>query len=130
MLISATRAITSMAVNPIVPWYLAVGTADSSVTIFDRRRLSVGGKDRGLEGVKNASVCSLTVPELESSERFYRITSLNYSGDGKQILASYSSDYLYLFDTEVGLICNLSNLLIGWGSNRLVFCRMRVRGSR
>ena len=29
-----------------------------------------------------------------------RVTSLRYSQDGKEVLASYSSDYLYLFDTE------------------------------
>lgn len=50
VLISASRAITSMAVNPLVPWYLAVGTADSAVSIFDRRKLSVGGKEKGVEG--------------------------------------------------------------------------------
>jgi len=42
-----------MAVDPLVPWYLALGVGDSSVKIFDRRRLSVGQKadPSGLEGI-------------------------------------------------------------------------------
>jgi hypothetical protein len=123
-----------MAVNPLVPWYLALGVGDSSVKIFDRRRLSVGKKADaasmdGTYGTVELTylnfVCSilnvlnrkllnfmilvqadcqlrqLTVPALESSDRYFRITSLTYSGNGTQILASYSSDHVYLFDLQV-----------------------------
>lgn len=41
----------------------------------------------------------------------HRVTSLRYSQDGREVLASYSSDYLYLFDTEVSC-CFLYSLHI------------------
>lgn len=50
VMVSATRAVTSMAVNPLVPWYLAVGTADSSVRIYDRRMLVIGSRAACSEG--------------------------------------------------------------------------------
>ncbi|KAL3189337.1 hypothetical protein MRX96_002654 [Rhipicephalus microplus] len=44
----------------------------------------------------DAMTSRLTVPEFEG--RSHRITSLTYSADGQEILVSYSSDYVYLFD--------------------------------
>ncbi|XP_021359430.1 collagen alpha-2(I) chain-like isoform X2 [Mizuhopecten yessoensis] len=40
-------------------------------------------------------MCRFTAPSL--SGRSYRITSLNYSPDGEDVLVSYSSEYIYLF---------------------------------
>lgn len=39
-----------------------------------------------------------TVPDFPQSRR---ITSLCYSADGREMLVSYSSDYIYLFDIKV-----------------------------
>lgn len=46
ILISCQRAITALAVSPTASYQLAVGCADSTVRIYDRRYLSVtpGGK--------------------------------------------------------------------------------------
>ena len=38
-MIKCRRAVTAMAVNPLVPWQLAVGCSDSGVRIYDRRML-------------------------------------------------------------------------------------------
>ena len=39
VMIKCRRAVTAMAVNPLVPWQLAVGCSDSGVRIYDRRML-------------------------------------------------------------------------------------------
>lgn len=39
--------------------------------------------------------CSFTVPHL--NHRSYRITSLSYSPDGRDMLANYSNEEVYLF---------------------------------
>ncbi|ENN75936.1 hypothetical protein YQE_07472, partial [Dendroctonus ponderosae] len=43
--------------------------------------------------------CTFMAPKF-GEERHYRITSLNYDSDGKDMLVSYSSDYLYLFNVQ------------------------------
>lgn len=42
--------------------------------------------------------CSFTVPHL--NHRSYRITSLAYSPDGRDMLASYSNEEVYLFSLD------------------------------
>jgi len=42
--------------------------------------------------------CSFTVPHL--NHRSYRITSLSYSPDGRDMLASYSNEEVYLFSLD------------------------------
>lgn len=39
ILIDCRRAVTSMAISPLDPFYLAAGCSDSSVRIYDRRML-------------------------------------------------------------------------------------------
>ncbi len=45
-------------------------------------------------------MASFTAPDLEN--RSHRITSLQYSSDGEELLVSYSSDLIYLFNMKVG----------------------------
>ena len=45
VMIRCAQAVTAMSFNPMLPYHLAVGSSDSSVRIFDRRMLSVGGVD-------------------------------------------------------------------------------------
>ena len=45
-MIKCRRAVTAMAVNPMLPWQLAVGCSDSGVRIYDRRML--GTKATGI----------------------------------------------------------------------------------
>ncbi|KAF8778809.1 DDB1- and CUL4-associated factor 6 like protein [Argiope bruennichi] len=96
ILINCQSPVTSLAVNPLTPYQLAVGCADASVRIFDRRMLSTQNASGfcASNGFQALMSC-FTVPEFTQSRR---ITSLCYSGDGQEMLVSYSSDYIYLFD--------------------------------
>ncbi|RWS25917.1 nuclear receptor interaction protein-like protein [Leptotrombidium deliense] len=98
ILIKCRDAVTALAVNRLVPYLLGVGCADSNVRIYDRRML--GTKALGsLAGNSVQSVITrFIVPELESKS--HRITSLTYSPDGEEMLVSYSSDFVYLFNTK------------------------------
>ncbi|XP_063811058.1 DDB1- and CUL4-associated factor 6 isoform X2 [Pseudophryne corroboree] len=95
VLIYCRRAATSIAVCPPAPYYLAVGCSDSSVRIYDRRMLATGiTSSRGTTGM-----CARFVPS-HLTNKSCRVTSLCYSEDGQEVLVSYSSDYLYLFDPK------------------------------
>lgn len=96
VLINCHRAITSIAVNPLTPYYLAVGCSDSAVRVFDRRMLGTRATGNFMSNSMDAMTSRLTVPEFEG--RSHRITSLTYSANGQEMLVSYSSDYIYLFD--------------------------------
>ncbi|KAF6074298.1 DDB1 and CUL4 associated factor 6 [Phyllostomus discolor] len=96
ILINCRRAATSVAICPPVPYHLAVGCSDSSVRIYDRRMLGTRATGnyagRGTAGM----VARFLPPHL--SNKSCRVTSLCYSEDGQEVLVSYSSDYIYLFD--------------------------------
>ncbi|XP_077977582.1 DDB1- and CUL4-associated factor 6-like [Glandiceps talaboti] len=98
ILINCRRAVTSLAVNPIIPYQLAVGCSDSSVRLFDRRMLGTRATGhytgRGIQGMF-ARFCP---PQLV--RKYCRPTSLSYSPDGEEVAVSYSSDYIYLFNTK------------------------------
>ncbi|TNN60879.1 DDB1- and CUL4-associated factor 6 [Liparis tanakae] len=96
ILINCRRAATSISISPLVPYYLAVGCSDSSVRIYDRRML--GTRTTGnYMGRGTTGMCVRFVP-AHLSNKSCRVTSLCYSEDGKEVLVSYSSDYIYLFD--------------------------------
>ncbi|XP_006821545.1 uncharacterized protein LOC102800558, partial [Saccoglossus kowalevskii] len=96
ILINCRRAVTSLAVNPILPYQLAVGCSDSSVRMFDRRMLGTRATGhytgRGIQGMI-ARFC----PQ-QLVRKYCRPTSLCYAPDGEELLVSYSSDYIYLFN--------------------------------
>uniref|UniRef100_A0A6J0UZS6 DDB1- and CUL4-associated factor 6 isoform X4 n=1 Tax=Pogona vitticeps TaxID=103695 RepID=A0A6J0UZS6_9SAUR len=98
ILINCRRAATSVAICPPIPYYLAVGCSDSSVRIYDRRMLGTRATGnyagRGTIGL----VARFVPPHLNNKS--CRVTSLCYSEDGQEILVSYSSDYIYLFDPK------------------------------
>ncbi|KAK7086911.1 DDB1- and CUL4-associated factor 6 [Halocaridina rubra] len=98
VLLNMGRPVTAVAVNPITSYHLAVATQDSTVRIYDRRILGTKASDSYLEQSDRALLMKLKPESLEGKNQ--RVTSLRYSQDGKEVLASYSSDYLYLFDTE------------------------------
>ena len=96
-------------------YQVAVGCSDSNVRIFDRRLL--GTRSTGFMGettgsilsseiLKNASIDAglnaltsrFSVQELGEKQR--RITSVSFRPDGQEVLASYSSDYIYIFDPK------------------------------
>ncbi|KAI8508313.1 DDB1- and CUL4-associated factor 6 [Branchiostoma belcheri] len=98
ILIKAHRAVTAIAANPHTPYHLAVGCSDSSVRLFDRRMLGTKGSG-GVCGKGTLGVfCRFCPPPL--TNKSCRVTSLKYSGDGQDLLVSYSSDYIYLFSPQ------------------------------
>ncbi|XP_062258478.1 DDB1- and CUL4-associated factor 6 isoform X3 [Platichthys flesus] len=96
ILINCRRAATSISISPLVPYYLAVGCSDSSVRIYDRRML--GTRTTGnYMGRGTTGMCVRFVP-AHLTNKSCRVTSLCYSEDGQEVLVSYSSDYIYLFN--------------------------------
>ena len=89
---------TAISLNPLLNYQIAVGCSDSKVRIFDRRQLgtpqSTGHRPdtTGLNGL----VSRFSVPEF--GEKMRRLTCVSWRPDGQELLASYSSDYIYIFD--------------------------------
>ncbi|XP_078514458.1 DDB1- and CUL4-associated factor 6 isoform X2 [Lissotriton helveticus] len=98
ILINCGRAATSIAICPPLPYYLAVGCSDSSVRIYDRRMLGTRATGN-YAGRGTTGMCVRFVPG-HLSNKSCRVTSLCYSQDGQEVLVSYSSDYIYLFDPK------------------------------
>ncbi|XP_022058447.2 DDB1- and CUL4-associated factor 6 isoform X2 [Acanthochromis polyacanthus] len=98
ILINCRRAATSISISPLVPYYLAVGCSDSSVRIYDRRMLGTRATGNYM-GRGTTGMCVRFVP-AHLSNKSCRVTSLCYSEDGQEVLVSYSSDYIYLFDPK------------------------------
>ncbi|XP_004646103.1 DDB1- and CUL4-associated factor 6 isoform X9 [Octodon degus] len=98
ILINCRRAATSVAICPPVPYYLAVGCSDSSVRIYDRRMLGTRATGN-YAGRGTTGMVARFIPSHLNSKSC-RVTSLCYSEDGQEILVSYSSDYIYLFDPK------------------------------
>ncbi|KAJ7383927.1 DDB1- and CUL4-associated factor 6 [Desmophyllum pertusum] len=90
ILIDCGKAVTSINLNPITPYHLGVGCEDSTVRVFDRRALSSSSSNK-----MNGMFCQFRPDSL--SGRTCRVTSLNYSPDGSELLVSYCADYVYLF---------------------------------
>ena len=119
VLINCRRSVTSVSLHPFRP-LLAVACADGCVRLYDRRalatRASSGASPRySVKGLvarfapDSVLAASDPVPVLEArrlmgpsphTSRSQRITSLQFSSSGEQLLASYSADALYLIDSE------------------------------
>nr|XP_008983332.3 DDB1- and CUL4-associated factor 6 isoform X5 [Callithrix jacchus] len=98
ILINCRRAATSVAICPPIPYYLAVGCSDSSVRIYDRRILGTRATGN-YAGRGTTGMVARFIPS-HLNNKSCRVTSLCYSEDGQEILVSYSSDYIYLFDPK------------------------------
>ncbi|XP_058396109.1 DDB1- and CUL4-associated factor 6 isoform X1 [Diceros bicornis minor] len=98
ILINCRRAATSVAICPPIPYYLAVGCSDSSVRIYDRRMLGTRATGN-YAGRGTTGLVARFIPS-HLNNKSCRVTSLCYSEDGQEILVSYSSDYIYLFDPK------------------------------
>lgn len=96
VLISSPAAVTTMDVAPISMFYIAVGSSDGYVRIYDRRYLGVMELESS-ESSLTVPVKAFSIPAVE--KRAYRITSVGYNANEQELLASYSSEHLYLFDT-------------------------------
>ncbi|KAL5276009.1 DCAF6 family protein [Megaselia abdita] len=98
ILVFSHSAITAMALSPISSTYLAAGSSDGLVRIYDRRFLTTTVPTITANGSSfTTPVKAFAIPS--DIKRPYRVTSVKYSTEGSEILVSYSSDYLYIFDT-------------------------------
>lgn len=106
ILVFAPSSCSAISLSPISNHYLAVGCADY-IRIFDRRYLKL------VELPTNNPIASLMSYGTEyhtkpvkmfkipvQQKRPYRVTSLVYSRDEQELLVSFSSEYLYLFDVK------------------------------
>ncbi|KAK2715260.1 DDB1- and CUL4-associated factor 6-like isoform X2 [Artemia franciscana] len=97
-IIKIPNAVTCMATNPKRPHQLAIGCSDSCARIFDRRALKRGNAGAFNPDTSSHLISCLVAPEARSQRR--RITSVEFSPDGEEILVSYCSEYTYLFPVE------------------------------
>ncbi|CAB4010529.1 DDB1- and CUL4-associated factor 6-like [Paramuricea clavata] len=97
VLIDCQKAVTSFSVNPVQPYYVAIGCENSLLRVYDRRSLSTG--EPGKEHDKQRGLLYQFKPKA-LEKRDCRVTSLKYSSDGENLLASYCSDYVYLLDSN------------------------------
>lgn len=98
VLIRCESPVTAIAVNTLMPWQLAIGCSDSIIRIYDRRMLSTKTLGGNSSDQNTSVLAKFTYNGMKSTNR---ITSLAYSRNCNQILASYSNDHLYLFDINV-----------------------------
>ena len=106
ILINLPYAVTSMSMHPFLPYYLAVGSSDACVRLFDRRMLGSNPAR-----CKLGLVSRFSIPEMSGKKR--RITAVDYRPDGQEILVSYSSDYIYIFDPNDDDPSRMTKLCVG-----------------
>lgn len=115
-LIRNSEPMTTLNLHPLNSNLILVGRSDGLGQVYDRRRLPDPAKfsrekahAEYLEGKHNlANMFKYRHPmdgvvsqfKLVDPECRFRITSLCYNGNGSQVLASYSGEYLYLFDHD------------------------------
>jgi len=97
-----------MSCTPVSQNYLALGCSDSLIRVFDRRYLKMlefPPTDANMSPPTLAALSSenQTAPvklfKIPSQEkRTYRVTSVVYSPNDSELLVSFSSEYLYIFD--------------------------------
>lgn len=97
-IIKLGTAITAIAVNPRLPFYIVTGGTDGILRIFDRRFLSV--RHTSLLNYNEVAVSALNYHHVIKKEPTQRacITSIKFDSDGNEILASFQPDCILLID--------------------------------
>lgn len=130
-LINCGRSVTALTMDSTMPNQLAVGCCDGYVSIYDRRMISTPAIST-ISNTPSSSkglLCRFTVPGFE--DRSHRITSLAYSSNGAELLASFSSEYVYLFNVKVRLLFHFWHIIGFWYGNmhvdrlHLMYCSDR-----
>eukprot|EP01102_Stenamoeba_stenopodia_P007259 TRINITY_DN2022_c0_g1_i3.p1 TRINITY_DN2022_c0_g1~~TRINITY_DN2022_c0_g1_i3.p1 ORF type:complete len:617 (-),score=108.75 TRINITY_DN2022_c0_g1_i3:73-1923(-) len=101
-----TVEITGIAVNPVYPDYIAIATRDPYVRLYDRRMLTT--KSIGNQNSYNNPVSVFAPLQVLRQERSTKSAKRNYnsvftthvafSPNGRELLANYSTEHVYLFD--------------------------------
>lgn len=109
IMIFSSQPITTMSCSPLSHNYLSLGCSDL-VRVYDRRFLklvqfpSTSSNEAASPNLATLSAEMQTKPVKifkfpnDQKNQNYRITSVNYSRDELELLVSYSSEDLYLFD--------------------------------
>lgn len=121
-----------MCLSPASNNYIAVGSSDSHIRIYDRRYLSLidftGPASANPTDKHTKPVKTFSIPSLE--KRHFRVTSINFSEDETELLVSYSSDHLYLFDvTKPGITSGMDRMKQR-GSNAKVLASSSASGTQ
>ncbi|GFS13263.1 DDB1- and CUL4-associated factor 6-like [Elysia marginata] len=103
VMILLQNPVTSMAVDPIIPYQLAVSTSDGAVRLYDRRMF----KAHDAHSMNESLIFKFSPPMATASQggsnggqqRSHRVTSLNYRQGSHDLLVNYSSENIYLFNT-------------------------------
>lgn len=98
ILVFSPSAITAMSLAPITNHYIAVGSSDSVIRIYDRRYLSLIDFSSAATPRERHTIPIKAFPIPSTTKRTYRVTSVKYSPEETDLLVNYSSDYLYIFD--------------------------------
>ena len=106
-------SITALAVHPLAPNYLVVGRGNGTVQLLDRRKAGETWRDATAVATLNPMMlgvsCGLVKYRPSSlKDKKLKIPCVNFNSDGSQLLASYSEDYVYLFNS--GLFGSLSDI--------------------
>lgn len=90
--------VKSLAVNPVRPLELAVGTSGLEVLLFDRRRLSLGKRGSATA----SSRCQTYAPPVlgHGGGRSRHATHVAFSSTGEKLLANFHGDHAYVFDVR------------------------------
>ena len=88
---SFPTSVSSMAVHPVCPYYLVVGLGDGTMQLLDRRMVHMF-RD-------TYSVRPQPIQTFSSGCNARKITCVQFNEDGSQLLASYSEDNVYLFNS-------------------------------
>jgi DDB1- and CUL4-associated factor 6 len=142
ILVYSPSSVTALSISPISHNYLAVGCSDF-IRVFDRRFMKLAefppvpessnvspslnsfGSEYHTKAVKYFKIPS-------DDKRSYRVTSLVYSPNEQELLVSFSSEYLYLFDmSHDGVTAEGTNITKGRRRRRdspKVLRKLRLRG--
>ena len=88
---------SSIAIHPLSPYYIAVGLGDGSLRVLDRRMAGIWRQP--LQGAFR--VHPQPVHKYSSGSLARKITCVQFNQDGSQLLASYSEDVVYLFNSGI-----------------------------
>ncbi|CAF3105406.1 unnamed protein product [Rotaria sp. Silwood2] len=100
ILIKSNWGITSMDINPMNSNEIVCACADSSIRLYDHRKLSTQlSSPRQYESSINGLVSYFMLSDRKEQRRS-RITSVVFNQHGTEILASYSSDSVYLLNPK------------------------------
>jgi len=98
----SSSKITSVACNPVRREYIAVGSNDQFVRLYDRRMIRIVDITSTYDNLPQDCVKYFTIGIGNSTKKktFHSLacTSLSFSQTGDELLASISSDNIYLFN--------------------------------